>query len=660
MKKLLTATFVLLLLLSGSFTQKASAIVYNNLEVQYRTQDEIRQFIMEHPACINDPVEFSEFPILSSPQFSGQLSLGTLNSAINMTNIQRYIAGLTYNTYLHEPYNRYAQDGSFVTHFNGSLSHYPTKPASVDQAIFDSGYIGTSRSNLGLGYYNINSTIVNGYMEDGDPSNIDRVGHRRWILNEFANRFGFGHLSKSNAMYVVDGYPSTSEFTKGIAFPAQNQPLEYFDEYFPWSIAANIDLNAVTHDVRVVLKRLNDGKIWTFSSSQSDGYFNVNNTNYGYSIGYIIFRPNLQNYEIKSGDKYQVTVTSTLVNFQYNVDFFSLNITPNCKYNSESVSTKPLISNVVSNNSSITFGWNSITNASVYNIYRSDTLSGPMVLVGNTNQRTFTDIGIIPNKTYYYFVRAYDSLYNNGVLSDAKSISAQVAQPTNVNISSTFLKSNIQWTSSSVVDGYEIYRSATQDTGFVKIGQTSLTQYSDVNINAGSTNYYRIRSYVTINGIKYYSTFSTSQIATAVSPKPEVISAQQSDHDAIKIIWSAVEDSTGYKVELYNPTTLKYQTIGTTNKLTYTQSGLAFNKSYTFRVTPYLTLSNSTIYGNAASVVVSIPEKPISAISIEKLPLKTSYLVGESLNLNRCCHESKFQRFHLFNVYDFIRNDQWI
>ncbi len=171
----------------------------------------------------------------------------------------------------------------------------------------------------------MNWTIVDSWMEDGDDYNIDRVGHRRWLINPKMKYTGFGAVSGNrgtySAVYAFDTKNSkAAEY--GVAWPAQNMPVEYFGAGFPWSVSmgSTVDISSV----KVKLTRESDNKTWNFSSSEADGYFNVNNDGYGQK-GCIIFRPDTdENYE--AGDVYNVSITGLGdgKDVSYSVNFFEL------------------------------------------------------------------------------------------------------------------------------------------------------------------------------------------------------------------------------------------------------------------------------------------------------------------------------------------------
>lgn len=302
----------------------------SSLNVAYHTQAEISARIKNDGVTQEDPLNYVVDPSFAPPYDNvGVLAPDTLNNAMKMMNQIRYIAGLQDNVTLNEEYNRKAQAAAYVNLLNRNLSHYPTKPAGMADSMYDLGRNGASSSNIAMASWkcSLNWTIVQGWMEDGDASNIDRVGHRRWILNPSMGQTGFGAVygpgGTYSALYCFDRTRSASETQ--VAWPAQNMPVGYFNKIFPWSISmgTNVDKNAV----RITLKRVNDGKIWNFSAGASNGYFNVDNGGYG-QTGCIIFRPEgITGYQ--AGDIFEVSITGSGIKLSYHVNFFDPdNVTP--------------------------------------------------------------------------------------------------------------------------------------------------------------------------------------------------------------------------------------------------------------------------------------------------------------------------------------------
>ena len=289
------------------------------LNIAYRTQDEIRAFVKAHPVDFKTPVEYDVEPIRYAPYSLGKVNAKTLKSALNALNQMRYIAGLPTNVVLDSKYTKLAQAASVVNYANNSLSHFPVKPSGISQSLYSFGLKGASSSNIAMGYNNIDSGIVYGYMEDGDASNISALGHRRWILNPAMKATGFGFFGRYSATYVFD-MQRTSAPEYGVIWPARNMPVVYFNNIYPWSISMGYKVDA--SKIKVKLTRISDKKTWNFSKSKSDGYFNVNNEHYG-QVGCIIFRPkNIGGYY--AGDRFRVTITGLKKQVSYEVSFFDL------------------------------------------------------------------------------------------------------------------------------------------------------------------------------------------------------------------------------------------------------------------------------------------------------------------------------------------------
>ena len=288
------------------------------VNVDYHTEDEIRDFVKDHPADFTSPVEYEEEPLGKAPYSLGRLKYKTLQSALNTLNQIRYIAGLSSDVVLNDEYVKQAQGASVVNSVNNELSHNPEKPAGMSDEVYRIGAEGASHSNIAMGYNNIDTSLVYGYMEDGDSSNIDRLGHRRWLLNPSMKATGFGYYNNYTATYALDNSSAYSP-EYGVIWPTQNMPTEYFNKDFPWSISMGY---IVGDSVEVELTRLTDNKTWKFSKSSSDGYFNVDNGGYG-KQGCIIFRPDgIERYV--AGEKFRVNITGLSAPLSYDVSFFDL------------------------------------------------------------------------------------------------------------------------------------------------------------------------------------------------------------------------------------------------------------------------------------------------------------------------------------------------
>ena len=124
-----------------------------DLNVDYRTPEDINAFLQSHPVAhdaFSDSYEFSysDSPQLGSSYEPGSLSKSDLNSALHMLENIRYIAGLPADLKLSNDYNRMAQAASLVNYSNDSISHYPEFPSNISSKTAKSGIKACAESNL--------------------------------------------------------------------------------------------------------------------------------------------------------------------------------------------------------------------------------------------------------------------------------------------------------------------------------------------------------------------------------------------------------------------------------------------------------------------------------------------------------------------------------
>ena len=221
-----------------AFPAQASQEIYHISEddspVEYHSPEEIRDFFHSRPFSRTQPDTFDEEPDLES-ETAGKLSGESVENALNTLNFIRYIAGISADVETSDYYENMAMAGAALMTKTG-MEHKPKKPAGVSQEFYQLAYEGTSSSNLGQGYRNLSTAITDGWIDDGDTSNIDRIGHRRWCLDPRMQATGFGHAGSYTAMYSFDGTDNGYEdVPEMVLWPALNMPVEYFTG--PWSIS---------------------------------------------------------------------------------------------------------------------------------------------------------------------------------------------------------------------------------------------------------------------------------------------------------------------------------------------------------------------------------------------------------------------------------------
>lgn len=296
------------------------------------TQNAIIKKFSEIPWDVNMANTYATAPNTKKPYAAGALSDKSLKNAVNCVNFVRYVAGISSDVKLDKAYSEMAQTGALVNAVNNTLSHYPQKPSGFPDDLYNTGFTGCRSSNIARGYQTLAGSIVNGWLDDGDRSNIDRLGHRRWILNPTMTATGFGAAGSFSAMYALDH--SWEDRSEVVVWPARNMPVELITNTgYPWSVSVSSDYQLpAAKDIKVTMRDVKSGKVWTFDQkncSFDNNYFSVNSDSYG-TAGCIIFRPNTKEVKYTAGSQFEITITGTKdLNgndkpIQYTVKFFSL------------------------------------------------------------------------------------------------------------------------------------------------------------------------------------------------------------------------------------------------------------------------------------------------------------------------------------------------
>ena len=281
---------------------------------------------------------FVTTPSCASPYQTDKVRTEVLEAVKDRLNVLRRIAGLPAVT-LDSAMCEEAQYGAVILGKLGTLSHTPSKPADMDDAFYKKAYSATSSSNIYAGLALMSTP--DGFMDDSDGSNVDRLGHRRWQLNPALGKVGFGYVDNGNGYRrfttekVFDKSGRTTDYDY-IAWPASgNFPsdLSCFEADTAWSVSLNPSCyqKPAASAVTVSLTRESDGKTWSFSgrnsyqASSSGLYFNIDNAGYGVD-NCIIFRPDgISKYE----GVYTVSIqglkdrNGAAAGLTYQVDFFA-------------------------------------------------------------------------------------------------------------------------------------------------------------------------------------------------------------------------------------------------------------------------------------------------------------------------------------------------
>ncbi len=139
--------------------------------------------------------------------------------------------------------------------------------------------------------------------------------------------------------------------------------------------------------------------------------------------------------------------------------------------------------------------WNTVANASKYEVYRATTKSGTYTLLGTTTATHYTDNKAGSGYTYYYKVRAISKVKStaNSVFSVPVAGICHCAKPT-VKITTSAGKPKLTWNAVAGASKYYIYRSTEANGTFEHLYSTKNLFYTNKSAVAGTTYYYKVKA----------------------------------------------------------------------------------------------------------------------------------------------------------------------
>jgi chitodextrinase len=184
------------------------------------------------------------------------------------------------------------------------------------------------------------------------------------------------------------------------------------------------------------------------------------------------------------------------------------------------------------------------------------------------------------------------------------------AVPTGVTASGITLTSmNLAWTASTdnvAVTGYRIYRGGTQ------IGTSTATTYSDANLTPGTQYSYTVAAVDAAGNVSATSTAITPSTIpdTAAPTVPGKPTSPSQTMTSVNLAWTASTDNVavaGYRI--YRNGTQ----VATGTALSYVDTGLAVNTSYSYTIAAYDAAGNTSAQ-TLATAVKTLPDTAVPSV----------------------------------------------
>jgi hypothetical protein len=161
------------------------------------------------------------------------------DAALRRLKAYRYLAELPYeNLQLDAEMAKSTLAAAQICEKLKEVTHFPKNPG-LPEAEYKIAANGCAHSNIGFSF-KIMYQAVDAWMWDSDPSNIERLGHRRWCLNPTMAKTGFGGSNGYVAMWSHDRSQKTIPDIDMVCWPPRGlAPVNLFPADSAWSVSFN-------------------------------------------------------------------------------------------------------------------------------------------------------------------------------------------------------------------------------------------------------------------------------------------------------------------------------------------------------------------------------------------------------------------------------------
>ncbi len=158
--------------------------------------------------------------------------------------------------------------------------------------------------------------------------------------------------------------------------------------------------------------------------------------------------------------------------------------------------------------------------------------------------------------------------------------------------------------------GYELYRATSSTGSYALIKTLTGTSCTDGSLTTGSTYYYKVRAWRTLESHRLYGGYSSVVSAKPVLATPTTVKAQSAAYHKVKVTWQAVSGAGGYA--LYHATSSAgsyslVSTISSASTVTYTEGALKTGQTYYYKVRAWRKVANGTVYSGYSAIVSAKP-----------------------------------------------------
>lgn len=559
---------------------------------------------------------YSKLPDIGNCQ-SGELKDSEKQKILKLVNQIRAVHGLNSVTYA-EDGDIAAQAGTTLCVANNTITHDPTPDMSCYS---QDAYDGCNKSNLHLGSsygYNLStseSSIVGWMIDNKSLSGLEKVGHRRAIINPFLTEFAFGRADGKDGQWDVTSMAfNYMDYLSGdmndmdedfVAYPYHTYKSEWVDKSFYLSFSAFYDFNNWWNNTKV---NYNSAQIKM--TTESGQPVSVNSKAYD-SEGWgaiptsMVWKAN----GLQDDVKYLVEITNVIVNGQSKNYSYWFKLSDEAIVEDFKAPDLVYPSNIATNiPKEIDLKWSKIPSAESYDLYieEKDPITGTITLFIEESGITDTNytLSFQGATSYFWKVRAAKgaettkwseeyTFKTEGIIPAAAKLIYPVNNAKYVDKNTYFEWEDVEGADLYIMNIY--YQQAGSKIYAIENATMKSTKVQMSDDYLEENKFYTWEIIAQADGIRGESSTAKFILIEGGNNQPELIMPEDeaTTSNDITFEWGAIEGAENYEHQLFLKTNDTDALLaGTSDKTTTRVQGIEINKDYIWRVRAYF--GNST------------------------------------------------------------------
>ena len=241
----------------------------------------------------------------------------------------------------------------------------------------------------------------------------------------------------------------------------------------------------------------------------------------------------------------------------------------------------PQITGLANTTGGIKISWNKVDGAYGYRLYYKP-VSGGWKRFKDTTATSFTDSGVVPNKTETYTIRCIDKNGNtiSGFNSTGWSKKYTPAAPTISKLDITTGGIKLSWNKIAGVYGYRLYYKPASG-GWKRFKDTTATSFTDSGVSPNRTETYTIRC-IDKNG-NTVSGFYSRGWSKKYTPVAPTITRLSNTSKGVSVTWNKIAGVYGYRL-YYKTSSGGWKRFKDTTATSFTDSGVSPNRTETYTI----------------------------------------------------------------------------